>query len=267
MRLLNILKTIRQEIRNFVGDTKAKSPVSLSEEENKILQEIRTKGFCIIPNFYSGKECADTRQEIDKLLEKYDAQIFKDEKDSDHRIHGADRLSPIIEKFFKNPTVDRLVRAHEKTDNIVGFTLAARLEYKPNNLGSGGGWHRDWAVNKQIKAILYLSDVDEQKGPFQFLEGSQRHSNIVKDSFLNNFEFNQNRFTDAEVETMIKRDPAKLRTFTGKAGTLLLVNTRGIHRGMPILNGTRYALTNYYWSNMPIPSHLEKMIIVKQKSS
>lgn len=261
MRTIEIIKTVRQEIRNLFKDAFSKMNLNLDPNQKKILLEVEKKGFCIIPNFYLKNEYTQNRNEIDKLIKKYQSQIVTDKEGSDHRIWGADRVSTLIQKFFANDFIGKIIKAHEQTDNITGFTLAARLEYKPDNLGSGGGWHRDWAVNKQIKAILYLSDVYTDSGPFQYVEGSHNHLDIIRDCFINNFKFNQNRFSDTEVEKIIKRNPSKLKTLSGKAGTLILVNTRGIHRGMPIKQGVRYALTNYYWSNMSIPSHLAEMIV------
>ena len=37
------------------------------------------------------------------------------------------------------------------------------------------------------------------------------------------------------------------KIITGKAGTLIIVDTSLIHRGRPLKNGKRYALTNYYY--------------------
>ncbi len=262
MNTLNTLRTIRQEVRNSLKDLSIQSISHLDEKESNILQEVRTKGFHVIPDFYTAQEYEAARKEIDRLSIDYRGQMQSDALGSDHRIFGADRVSPLISKFYKNDFIEKIVTAHEKTKDVVGFTLAARLEYRPNNVGSGGGWHRDWAVNKQIKAMLYLTDVNEKNGPFQFFEGSHRPLAVIDDSFVYKFAFNQSRFTDEEIARMQqKKDPRKFHTLTGKAGTLVLVNTRGIHRGKPIEAGTRYALTNYYWSNMPIPDHIAKLIV------
>lgn len=253
---------MRQEFRNQINDLKANNPVKLDKKEKQILEEIKDKGFYVIPNFYNNEICLAMRQEINHLMEKYKAGLFIDKEDSDHRAFGANRLSDLIDKFYNHPFINKIVKAHEKTNNISGLTMAAKIECKPSNKGSGGGWHRDWAMNKQIKAILYLSDVNSTSGPFQYLEGSQKHYNVIRDCYLEKLDFNQNRFADSEIEHLIaKKYPSELHTFTGKAGTLILVNTRGIHRGMPLEQGVRYALTNYYWSNMPIPEHITKTII------
>ena len=261
MKIKTSLKTIKQEIQNFLNDIFSQASIKLNVEEQKILMDIKSKGFYVIPNFYSERECVEIKNEIDNLLEKCKDQVIVDFADSDHRLWGADRVSPLISKFFTNQFINKIVHRHQKTDKLVGFTLAARLDYKPGNPGSGDGWHRDTAHSKQIKSILYLSDVNPTSGPFQYIKDSHRSYNVIRDMHTGQFDLNQSRFTDDEITKLLEKNKERLETFTAKAGTLILVNTRGLHRGMPIENSSRYALTNYFWSNQEIPSHLAKMII------
>lgn len=262
MKFTKLLKIIKQEFRNYLDDLFSHYPILLTLDEQRILSEIKTNGFYVIPNFYTETECIEVRHEINNLLKKYKDQVQVDQTGSDHRIWGADRISPLIRKFFTNSFVDKIVNAYQKTDNKVGFTLAARLDYKPDNLGSGGGWHRDTAHSKQIKAILYLSLVTKTSGPFQYIKGSHLSLSVIRETFASDFSLNQNRFTNEEIEKLLtKNNLQKLQTFTAKAGTLILVDTRGLHRGMPILESDRFALTNYYWNQELIPSHLAKLLV------
>ncbi len=59
----------------------------------------------------------------------------------------------------------------------------------------------------------------------------------------------QSSFLQEKVDKIIENDPDRLKTLTGKAGTLVLVDTSIIHRGIPVKNGIRYALTNYFLKN------------------
>ena len=63
--------------------------------------------------------------------------------------------------------------------------------------------------------------------------------------------FNQNI-----VEKILNESPDRLKTITGNAGTMVLVDTSIIHRGLPLEEGIRYALTNYFFENTQINSHL-----------
>ena len=63
------------------------------------------------------------------------------------------------------------------------------------------------------------------------------------------------RFSDQELNIFNKE---KKITLTGKAGTLILFDGSLIHRGKPILDGKRYALTNYYFPRMDFDNLVKK---------
>ena len=61
------------------------------------------------------------------------------------------------------------------------------------------------------------------------------------------FTTSQYRFTEEEVDAiLLKVGHLKLSTLTARAGDVILVNTKGIHRGKPVEEGVRYATTIYY---------------------
>jgi hypothetical protein len=88
-------------------------------------------------------------------------------------------------------------------------------------------WHRDYNDKHLLKVFLYLVDVDEAMGPFQYVAGSQPggpHADAWGWRPLG-----QNYPTEEELEARIP--PDAVQTFTGPAGTLLFCNTAGFHRG------------------------------------
>jgi len=125
--------------------------------------------------------------------------------------------------------------------------MAGRVTAAPGNRGSGGGWHRD-SFARQFKAIIYLDDVDESRGPFEYLTETTSLGSMVRDIWRGGLAYGQTRLPETQVEPLIAGRPGALRTVTGRAGTLVLADTRGIHRGMPIATGARHALTNYYFA-------------------
>lgn len=60
------------------------------------------------------------------------------------------------------------------------------------------------------------------------------------------------RFSNLQVKEILKKKPDDLTTLPGKKGTLILVNTAMIHRGKPLLENNRYALTNYYYQSYKV---------------
>ena len=88
-------------------------------------------------------------------------------------------------------------------------------------------WHRDYNDKHLLKVFLYLVDVDEDMGPFQYVAGSQPGGPYADAWGWQ--PLGQNYPTEEELEARV---PARaVQTFTGPAGTLLFCNTAGFHRG------------------------------------
>jgi hypothetical protein len=88
-------------------------------------------------------------------------------------------------------------------------------------------WHRDFNDSHLLKAFLYLSDVDERSGPFEYVPGSQPggpHAGIHPWAPMA-----VGRVSDKELAKFVSSED--VRTFTAPRGTLILCNTSGLHRG------------------------------------
>ena len=89
-------------------------------------------------------------------------------------------------------------------------------------------WHRDYNDKHLLKVFLYLVDVDEDMGPFQYVAGSQPGGPYADAWGWQ--PLGQHYPTEEELES---RDPrlAPCRRSPAPAGTLLFCNTAGFHRG------------------------------------
>ena len=78
--------------------------------------------------------------------------------------------------------------------------------------------------------------------------------------------FSNTRFSSNEIGQVSneqKKDIIKIKAY---GGTLIMVNTRMIHRGSPLKKGVRYAITNYFYPKNKISNyedHFEKRIKTK----
>ena len=83
------------------------------------------------------------------------------------------------------------------------FTMANKLEYK-NNLGSGGGWHRD-GINPGFKALIYLNDVDHvEDGALEIILGTNEFKNIVIDYTHLKRKYFRHKIQRNEIDKLIK---------------------------------------------------------------
>jgi hypothetical protein len=211
-----------------------------------ILDTIRRDGLHVLRGFYPRAVCAQLVGVIDALVAAYPERLEVDEEGADHRIWGSERAAPPFRAFFDDPVLESWAAAYLGTRVANITTMGAKLVALPDNRGSGGGWHRDSMFEKQFKAILYLTDVSAENGPFQYLVGSNTRSSVLRTLAYTRGQRNLKRYGDDVIAAFCRADPGKLKTVTGAAGDVILVDTRGIHRGCPIAEGSRYALTNYY---------------------
>lgn len=239
-----------------------KQPLQFNQTVEAIVKTLNEKGYVVLEGYFSEEQCAKVRSEIDRLLIDKADKVSTFDHNEDHRLFGANNASELINNLFWSDELIASVRdCYYEHNDILGCTMAARIDAKPDGqgLGSGGSWHRDMIYGKQIKSIAYFSDVEMEHGPFQYLTNSHKKSSILETIAKLDFDAFHNRFTEEEITQIEAMGDYETVTFTGKAGTLLLADTTSIHRGMPIKKGSRYALTNY-WFESKIPEHINKLI-------
>jgi hypothetical protein len=210
------------------------------------VDQLKKEGFVIINNFLSKEDCDSIIKDMDNFYKKYPDQVWSDALQAEYRIHGSEKVSKKIYSFFSNQKL-LLIGSYccnLKIGNLM--TMANRILYKPKNLGSGGGWHRD-DIKFQFKAILYLVDTYEGNGPFQLIKNSNKFNYIVADSIKHNIRIFNTRLSEEVIQEIVSINKDRLVTITGKVGTLILVDTSLMHRGSPLTEKNRYALTNYYY--------------------
>lgn len=198
-------------------------------------------------------------KEIERIVKRMDSvsidpagvKVWSDELGADRRIHGFENLFPFSKNFLDN--VVAIAEQHHTKPLSHYSVLAAKLTFREENLGSGGGWHRDSAHRSQVKIIVYLSDVDDHNGPFEYLPGTHWSWHKLK---TDGFGSSKLRFTEKDVRGM----DIQPITLTGRAGSGLVVDTKGIHRGRPIASGNRYALTFYFFDNGEISPNIFRLI-------
>lgn len=211
-----------------------------------IINSLNTKGFHYIPNFIDGEELIRVKNEVIKLYEN-EGLVKIESNGYDRRIYGADdRANFAVPEL--NLKSNPLYSKFSFTTNPFYFLLIGWITSGKGNLGSGGGWHRDSPFAHQFKTILYLTDVSEENGPFQFIEGSNHWKNNIAVANALGKSLKDYRFTNEEIDTLIADGIIKKpHTFTSKAGGLIIADTRGLHRGKPIENGERVAVTRYHF--------------------
>lgn len=215
---------------------KAKFFASVNEE----LSSLYSNGYYVQKNALSPDTVGDLTQEVDRLFSDENTKVWKDSFGADKRIYGINALSKVFDELLPIDEARALGETYLGSTLTDYFVIAGHISSSTGNLGSGGGWHRDSPFTHQYKMIVYLSEVNDNNGPFQYYRGS--HTSFSKLS--QNFPLSKMRFSENDVENFSKSD---LIEFHGSAGDIVFVDTRGIHRGKPLVDNNRKAITVYFY--------------------
>jgi hypothetical protein len=228
----------------------------------EVCKKITDVGFVTIPQFVDSFEVKLLVEEGVEVLNKENAKLWRGHTQSDTRAFGIDRISKSFDSYFHQPYLRGIFNSYLNTDDVdlVGYSMFAKIIFRLGNMGSGEGWHRDSCADKQVKSILYLSDVNSENGPFQYIELSHRPLLMLLDWLRYGISPLRTRIDENKVNKLIQNEPWRLREIHGKAGDIILADTRGIHRGKPLNANERFAVTNYIWINK-IPDHMEKVAL------
>ncbi|WP_226635053.1 phytanoyl-CoA dioxygenase family protein [Brevundimonas poindexterae] len=185
-----------------------------------------------IVRFLDAPACATLRATVDRTLAANAVSLWRDECDSDVRIYNAERKVPEFRPLFESMLAHYTAKRGTAPNHA--FLMVNRVTPKPGNQGSGNGWHRDTWIS-QHKVFVFLSDVGEANGPFEYIPGSNSPVAKVRDVVRYRRSL---RVPEDHV-----RGPGTLLTVT--AGEGVFFDTTTLHRGSPIREGERYAATLY----------------------
>jgi hypothetical protein len=214
-------------------------------------QALAADGCLLIPGVYSPATCRQIIEWMDS-----DAAGEGGERnygDTELRIWDSQRKHPLLARFQDESNV--FMSCLLKSDMESWTVLAIRNRALPRGGGEleRGRWHID-SFRSQYKTFLFLVDVDEATGPFEFIPrshaGAFKRGMALKGRYFRPSDF----FTGKRAYARIPDDVVERLQGNGypsraavcRAGTVMIVDTSAIHRARPCYEGTRYALTTYF---------------------
>ena len=104
-------------------------------------------------------------------------------------------------------------------------------------------WHRDFNDRHLLKAFVYLTEVDEEAGPFEYVPRSAPGGELER--LWPWRPLGENYPPEAELA---ERIDGRAVTFTAPKGTLIFCNTSGFHRG-GFSTGKPRVLATFTWDS------------------
>jgi hypothetical protein len=211
----------------------------------KIKNDILNKGFHIIEKYLEEEKCDKIVLEINKTKKKFNkskTNLHINGSGKDLRYTNYEVRNITAKNFLNDMIIHKIFEELLERKIVKKRCQAGIVEYnEKEKQSSGGGWHID---NKQMqfKAMIYLTDVDIENGPFSLISNT-------KNLILPNTKGDKSgtRFDEETIFSSPEINKNDINIITGKKGTCILFNARNIHRGMEIKKEKRYTLTNYYY--------------------
>tara|TARA_B100001093_G_scaffold519066_1_gene606275 strand:- start:6246 stop:7256 length:1011 start_codon:yes stop_codon:yes gene_type:complete len=206
----NILNDI--DINNLISELKKKEGFYLSDNKGlSIKQKLDFNDPKAVMFYYSSQDIIDT--------------------DSFHKI----LFDPSLIKFSQD-----YLKSYPVIDNISAWWSFPAATPEKN---AAQWWHFDLERPKWLKFFFFLTDCTIETGAHCFIKGSQKN-NGVKWSLRKK---GYTRLSDQEIEKNYKKD--QIISVTAKRGSLLVEDTRGLHKGLNLTRDHRLLIQVQYASS------------------
>jgi ectoine hydroxylase-related dioxygenase (phytanoyl-CoA dioxygenase family) len=162
----------------------------------------------------------------------------------------------IVQTLMCDPSIIHVAQNYLETTpivDVVGMWWNTDFQKEPDS-EAAQYFHFDMDRIKWLKFFFYLTDVDEEKGPHSFVEGSHRDGGIPFSMTSKGYA----RLSDEEVSKYYGKD--KIKVFTAPKGTIIAEDTRGLHKGTNVINGDRL-LFQIQFSNSLFGTQYQKSTI------
>lgn len=225
-----------------------------SEEMGSIAARLREQGYYMFPrrlpaeicsrllHFAATQPCAirptdaDVAKGVGSRVTVYDRTAPKGiiyEFDPDHLVNNSD-----VQALMADPSIVAIAQAYIGSRPVldeVNLWWSTAYETRPD-ASAAQLYHFDMDRIRWLKFFIYLTDVGPDNGPHCFVSGSHRTGGIPERFLSRGYA----RLQDSEVRTEYPADA--FIDFMGSIGTIIAEDTRGLHKGRPVISGDRLVL-------------------------
>jgi hypothetical protein len=220
-------------------------PPALDQTQQGILDRLRDEGYATLPLRELVPDPAvwsELEQDAARFMTETEAGLASEEEGGESKLRRRAGKEFLVRKYSSDVQLgldDPWLRlgANPRLLDVANAYLEmwSKLEYVDvwytppvggDERRSSQRWHRDFNDRHLLKAFLYLVDVDEESGPFEYVPRSAPGSEL--DAFWPWRPLGENYPPEDELA---ERVGDRAVTFTAPKATLIFCNTSGFHRG------------------------------------
>jgi ectoine hydroxylase-related dioxygenase (phytanoyl-CoA dioxygenase family) len=188
------------------------------------VRSLQEKGYASLGSVLATSDLREIRSAIDAALKRQrsDVEVKWHEKVQYARVVNPLRLHSKLVELAAHPLALAVAEGYFRRQPYLADVDLRRVEaVSMEGLGpqhvSSSSWHRD-TRGRQLKLMVYLTDVGERDSNFSLVPGSHRGQHVRKGTYM------ESRLRDSEVA-----DRQTLEWY-GAAGEAMLFDTNVIHR-------------------------------------
>jgi ectoine hydroxylase-related dioxygenase (phytanoyl-CoA dioxygenase family) len=223
----------------------AHEPPPLDPVQTGIVDELRREGYAVVPFselVNDPGEWAQLDAEATRFITETEAELSREREGQESELRRRPGKEFVVRKYAYDVQLgldDPWLRLglNKRLLDIANTYLGmwTKLEYidvwytppaDESERKSSQRWHRDFNDRHLLKAFLYLVDVDEETGPFEYVPRSAPGSEL--DHLWPWRPLGDNYPPDDELAAQIE---GKSVSFVAPKGTVIFCNTSGFHRG------------------------------------
>ena len=240
-----------------------------SRDKDTLLACVRESGICVVPEYAPMHEVREMR---DACIARVDVPVDTNFEDGSYRradaywgtaaaanerVYHVDCFSEPAARVRHDPLLRQIASDYYGAPHSVHVLIYER--HRHNDVPVRG-FHVDTFELSTFKVMLYLNDVTLENGPTCYIPGTHVMNELRRKK---EFEWGPavspgdpsqkphlTNFTDEELGELVDHQ----LPVVGPAGTLVLFDTWGVHRGLSPLPGReRHVLVNYYRKGANLP--------------
>ena len=218
----------------------------LDGEDRRIVETLRSDGiaFTSVASLFGAEALAPMQAEFRRRLATYSrssaknvAKQYLQRLEEDVVLGDGDVLADAV----LHPRVLRIAGHYlGMTPRFVSRDIWNTLEARSDKRVASQRWHRDYNDLQMLKIFIYLSDVGAHNGPFEYVRGSHYGGALGRLLYRQVNDRGLRRYpSERELEPHLGTIEAHRVSATGAPGTVIFVDTFGLHRGGYVEQGTR----------------------------
>jgi ectoine hydroxylase-related dioxygenase (phytanoyl-CoA dioxygenase family) len=223
----------------------AHEPPPLDALQTGIVDDLRKEGYAVVPIselVTDPGEWTELDTEATRFITETEAELSREREGQESGLRRRPGKEFVVRKYAYDVQLgldDPWLRLglNKRLLDIANTYLGmwTKLEYidvwytppaDESERKSSQRWHRDFNDRHLLKAFLYLVDVDEETGPFEYVPRSAPGSEL--DHLWPWRPLGDNYPPDDELAAKIE---GKSVSFVAPKGTVIFCNTSGFHRG------------------------------------